>query len=170
MINKEAEHAKQGMPARIIVKCNGLTEPKVIKALYKASQAGVQIDLIIRSMCSLRPGIPGVSENIRVRALVGRFLEHTRVFYFENNGLPKVYGASADWMERNLINRVETCFPIEPTKLKKRVIDELKLYLEDNCQSWELNSEGLYVQNQPAEGEEEISAQTCLLDSLALTS
>lgn len=170
MINKEAENAKAGLPARIIVKCNGLTEPKVIRALYKASQAGVSIDLIIRSMCSLRPGIPGVSENIRVRSIVGRFLEHTRIFYFEHNGSPKVYGASADWMERNLINRVETSFPIEPSKLKKRVIDELNLYLKDNCQSWELQTDGSYVQNQPAEDEEAISAQGSLLEKLALRS
>jgi polyphosphate kinase len=170
MINKEAEHAKEGMPSKIIVKCNGLTDPKMIKALYKASQAGVSIDLIVRGMCAIRPGIKGISDNIRVRSIVGRFLEHTRIFYFENNGLPKIYGASADWMERNLMNRVETCFPIEPSKLKKRVIDELKLYLDDNCQSWEMNSEGEYTLNQPAEGEDDISAQTRLLERLALTS
>ncbi|MFC3152530.1 polyphosphate kinase 1 [Litoribrevibacter euphylliae] len=168
MINTEADNARAGKPARIIIKCNGLTEPKIIRTLYKASQAGVSIDLIIRSMCSLRPGIPDVSDNIRVRSIIGRFLEHTRVFYFENDGSPKVYGASADWMERNLINRVETCFPIEPSKLKKRVIDELNLYLKDNCQSWELSADGDYLQNQPAEDEDEISAQTSLLDKLAL--
>ncbi|GLQ33076.1 polyphosphate kinase 1 [Litoribrevibacter albus] len=168
LINKEAAHAKEGLPAKIIIKCNGLTEPKIIKALYKASQAGVSIDLIIRSMCSLRPGIPGVSENIRVRSIVGRFLEHTRIFYFENNGSPKLFGASADWMERNLINRVETCFPIEPSKLKKRMIEELNLYLQDNCQSWELQTDDTYVLNQPEEGEEAISAQSSLLERLAL--
>ncbi|GAA3943667.1 polyphosphate kinase 1 [Litoribacillus peritrichatus] len=170
LINQEVKNAEQGLPARIIVKCNGLTEPKVIKALYRASQAGVKIQLIIRSMCSLRPGIPGVSENITVRSVIGRFLEHTRIFYFENNGQPKLYGASADWMERNLINRVETCFPIEPTKLKKRIIEELNWYLEDNCQSWELTNEGVYVLNTPGEDQEEISAQTNLLANLALSS
>jgi polyphosphate kinase len=168
LINKEAANANDGLPARIIIKCNGLTEPKIIKALYKASQAGVSIDLIIRGMCSLRPGIEGISDNIRVRSIVGRFLEHTRVFYFENSGNPKLYGASADWMERNLINRVETCFPIEPPKLKKRMIEELNLYLEDNCQSWEMDSDGCYTQNQPGDEDEVISAQTTLLEKLAL--
>jgi polyphosphate kinase len=166
LINQEIENAKQGLPARIIAKCNGLTEAKMIKALYRASQAGVKVDLIIRGMCSLRPGVPGVSDNIRVRSVIGRFLEHTRVFYFENKGLPKVLAASADWMERNLINRVETCFPIETSKLKKRVIDELDVYLADNCQSWEMLSDGSYVQNEPAEGEEVISAQTILIEKL----
>ncbi len=162
LIGREAENAKKGKPARIILKMNGLTEPKVIKALYKASRAGVKIDLIVRGMCCLRPGVPNVSDNIRVRSIIGRFLEHTRVFCFENNGHPDVFLSSADWMERNLLRRVESCFPIKNTKLASRVQAELEIYLADNCQSWELQPDGTYRLNQPGDGER-ISAQERLL-------
>lgn len=143
LIQNEQEAAKNGKKARIIFKANGLTEPDVIRALYHASNAGVKIDLIIRGMCCLRPGIPGVSENIRVKSIIGRFLEHTRVYYFANSS-PNLYCGSADLMERNLNRRVEVCFPIESPKLAQRVVQELNDYLDDHVQSWYLNTEGQY--------------------------
>jgi polyphosphate kinase len=116
-----------------------------INALYEASQAGVKVDLIVRGVCALRPGVPGLSENIKVRSLIGRFLEHTRIFYFRNDLKHDVYLASADWMDRNFFRRIEVCFPVLDKKLKKRVIDEgLKAYLQDNCQAWDMDSEGKY--------------------------
>ena len=124
---------------------NALNEPQVVRALYAASQAGVQIDLIIRGACTLRPGVPGVSDNIRVRSIVGRFLEHSRVYWFGNDGAPEMYCASADWLERNLLRRVETCFPILDPELAKRVYREvLQNYLDDNLNAWELDADGLY--------------------------
>ncbi|HAQ89237.1 MAG TPA: RNA degradosome polyphosphate kinase, partial [Pseudomonas sp.] len=117
MIAQETQHASEGKPAHIILKINSLTDAKMIRALYKASQTGVRIDLIVRGMCCLRPGILGVSHNIQVRSIIGRFLEHSRVFYFLNAGDEKLYLSSADWMERNLDRRVETCFPVEGKKL-----------------------------------------------------
>lgn len=144
-INREAEHAAAGKPAAIVAKMNALLEPQVIAALYAASQAGVKIDLIIRGVCALRPGIAGLSDNIRVRSIVGRFLEHSRIFYFKNNGDEQVYLSSADWMDRNFFRRIETGFPILNPKLKKRVIAEgLKPYLRDNVQAWEMQSDGSY--------------------------
>lgn len=141
MIDGEAKALSEGKDARIIFKCNGLTEPKVIQALYKASQAGVKIDLIVRGMCSLKPGIPGVSDNIRVFSIVGRFLEHTRTYYFAN---ANVYCASADLMERNLSRRVEVCFPVDQPELASRILQELELYLNDCKQRWELMPDGTY--------------------------
>ncbi len=144
-IDAEAENARNNRPARVAAKMNALIDRSVIEALYRASQAGVTIDLIVRGICALRPGVAGVSENIRVRSVVGRFLEHTRVFYFENGGEPKVYLSSADWMGRNFFNRVEVCFPIEDEKLKKRVVlESIDNYLQDNCQSWRLGENGSY--------------------------
>jgi polyphosphate kinase len=165
MIDKEIANQQKGKPARIIVKINSLTEPQSIQALYRASMAGVKIDLIIRGICNLRPGIPGVSENITVRSLIGRFLEHTRIYYFENGGNPKVYCASADWMERNLFQRVETCFPIENKKIRKRIIEDIETYLKDNTNSWLLNKDGAYVR--VSSGQEPFSAQKTLLEALA---
>ena len=143
-IDREAENARTGKPARIIAKVNGLVSQRIVQALYEASRAGVKIDLIVRGVCCLRPGVPDVSENIQVRSIVGRFLEHTRVYYFENSDRePEVYCASADWMPRNLLQRVEQCFPILDKKLKKRIIDDLHVYLADNFQAWVLdNTEG----------------------------
>ena len=169
LIEREAKHALEGKKSGITIKVNAISEPKIIRALYKASQAGVPIKLIIRGICSLRPGIPGVSDNIEVRSIIGRFLEHTRVYWFHNQGKDEIYGASADWMSRNLLNRVETCFPIEDKKLIERVKEELELYLADNCQSWLMNAEGDYHQNTPAEEDVRISAQKHLLEKLALT-
>jgi len=149
-IQNETKLAKSGKRAHIIAKMNALLEPETITALYEASQAGVKIDLIVRGVCALRPGVKGLSENIRVRSIIGRFLEHTRIFYFRNNLKHDVYLASADWMDRNFFRRIETCFPVLDKRLKKRVIDEgLKAYLQDNSQAWEMNGEGKYRQKQP---------------------
>ena len=145
-IRAETETAKAGGKARIVAKMNSLLESEVIDALYQASQAGVDIDLIIRGVCALRPGVPGLSENIRVRSIIGRFLEHHRIFYFLAGGKETVYLSSADWMERNFFKRIELAFPILDPKLKKRVITEgLKFYLADNQQGWEMNSQGTYL-------------------------
>jgi polyphosphate kinase len=165
MIEAEAEVARSGKHGRIIAKMNALTDPAVIKSLYEASQAGVQIDLIVRGICCLKPGIAGVSDNIRVISVVGRFLEHSRVYYFENNSY-QVYCASADWMERNLSHRIEVCFPILKKKLANRIIDELEAYLSDEVQSWELQPDGEYRENKPS-SEEALPVQTVFLKSLA---
>ncbi len=142
-IEAEARIAKSGRPARIVAKMNALLEPEVIEALYKASQAGVKVDLVVRGVCALRPGVPKLSENIRVRSIIGRFLEHTRVFHFRAAGESKVYLSSADWMDRNFFRRIELCFPVLDPKLKRRVIREgLKPYLEDNTQAWEMQPDG----------------------------
>ena len=164
-IDDEIANAKAGKPAQIIVKVNALTERHLINKLYEASQAGVQIDLIIRSICCLRPGLAGLSENIRVRSIVGRFLEHTRVYYFSNNGNPRIYCSSADWMDRNLFNRVEVCFPIEDPALKKRIYQQgLLTYLQDNQQAWQLQGDGNWVRVQMAEGETPHNSQRILLE------
>ena len=134
-------------------------EPEIIKALYRASGAGVAIDLIVRGACSLKPGVPGVSDNIRVRSIIGRFLEHPRVFYFGSGGEPEVWLSSADWMERNFFRRVEVCFPVDSKPLQKRMWQDLQLYLEDNAQAWLLQRDGNYSRESPAEGESLISAQ-----------
>jgi polyphosphate kinase len=143
-IDREAEHAMAGRPGRIIAKMNSLVDPQVIEALYRASRAGVQIDLIIRGLCAVRPGIPGVSENIRVRSIVGRFLEHSRVTYFENAGADELYLASADWMERNFFRRVEIAFPVREQTHRDRILRDLNSYLTDNCQAWTLERTGRY--------------------------
>ncbi len=167
MIDREAEHAKAGNPARVVAKVNSLTEGRIIEALYRASQAGVQVDLIVRGICCLRPGVPGVSENIRVRSIVGRFLEHHRVYYFLNNGQEQVYCGSADWMSRNLLRRVETAFPIEDATLRARVVHEgLMTYLADNVQAWELQTDGTYVRTTPGTDEPR-AAQEVLLRQLS---
>jgi polyphosphate kinase len=151
-----------------MAKMNALIEPEVIQALYRASQAGVSIDLVVRGICALRPALPGVSDNIRVRSLVGRFLEHTRVCYFENDGNPQVFCASADWMNRNLFQRVETCFPILDEALRARAVEEgLNVYLRDNTQSWAMRPDGTYHKLAPGKGEPPLSAQAWLLDHLS---
>ena len=145
LINKEIQNAKAGRPARIIAKMNALTEKKIVDKLYSASQAGVKIDLIVRSACTLRPGIKGLSENITVKSILGRFLEHTRIYYFENNGSPKTYLASADWMDRNFFSRVEIAVPIEDKVLNRRIVSEgLRNYLNDNSNAWILKKNGKY--------------------------
>lgn len=159
---REMEHARQGRPARIIAKMNSLIEPQIIEALYEASIAGVRIDLIVRGICALRPGVPGVSENITVRSIVGRFLEHSRVFYFKNGGNEELYCASADWMERNFFRRIEVGFPIEREQLRARILEDLEIYLADNQQAWLLGSDGQYRRNE-ASDEAPLSAQQELL-------
>jgi len=143
-IGREAQLAAHGKPGRIIAKMNSLVDPEVIEALYRASRAGAQIDLIIRGLCALRPGIPGVSDNIRVRSIVGRFLEHSRVFYFGNDGASELYLASADWMERNFFRRVEIAFPVREKTHRDRILRDLNSYLSDNTQSWSLGRDGHY--------------------------
>ncbi len=145
-IRLEAENARAGQPARIIAKMNALTEVNTIRALYDASAAGVQIDLIVRGACCVRPGVPGISENIRVRSVLGRFLEHSRLFYFEDGGRGAVFASSADWMSRNLYRRVETCFPILDPELKRRALEEdLLVYLGSHVAAWELQADGGHV-------------------------
>jgi polyphosphate kinase len=153
LIAREAEHARQGRPARIIAKMNALLDKNIIQALYRASQAGVQIDLIVRGMCALRPGIPRVSDRIRVRSIVGRLLEHSRVYYFENGGDEEVYLGSADWMPRNLYERVEVTFPLKESLLRDRVRYEiLEAYLADNAKTRLLHRDGAYVRAWQARG------------------
>ena len=152
MIEREIANAQAGRPARIVAKINAVNEASVVELLYKASCAGVQIDLIVRGACSLRPGVPGVSENIRVRSIVGRFLEHSRVYWFANGGRSEIYCASADWMERNLLRRIEVCFPIIDPELAQRVYAEaLENYLADNTQAWLLHADGTYERATPGE-------------------
>ncbi|MBU6248326.1 MAG: polyphosphate kinase 1 [Xanthomonadaceae bacterium] len=166
LIARETAHAEAGQPAQIIIKVNAVTDAKVIRALYKASMAGVKIDLIVRGMCCLRPGVPGVSHNIRVRSIIGRFLEHSRVYWFANGGNEVLYLASADLMERNLDHRVETGFPIESRKLIHRVRRELDLYLADNCSASLLQADGNYLRAQPSSGQLARSVQQLLLEKL----
>ncbi len=162
-IERETEHARAGRPARIVAKLNALNDARVIGALYRASQAGVEIDLIVRGACTLRPGLPGISERIRVRSIVGRFLEHSRVYWFANDGDPDLYCASADWMERNLMRRIEIAFPILDPDLAARVFEEtLANGLADNTQAWLLDSDGHYVRAEPGD-DPPYSAQRALL-------
>ncbi|MCR9090128.1 polyphosphate kinase 1 [Algiphilus sp.] len=163
-IDREAENHRAGRPARIRAKMNALVDAQMIQALYRASCAGVPIELVVRGMCCLRPGIPGVSENIRVISVVGRFLEHTRVFCFENGGEPEVWLSSADWMERNLYKRVETAFPVLDARLRTRVINELQSYIDDRARAWQLNADGSYTRiGYPDEANP--GAQQMLLDA-----
>lgn len=162
-IRREAEHARAGRPAQISAKMNSLIETGIIEALYEASAAGVQIDLIVRGMCALRPQVPGLSDNIRVRSIIGRQLEHARVYYFYNNGAEDVYISSADWMARNFFRRIETCTPIEQPELKARVLHEsLTLALADNRQAWLMQPDGTYLRAEPAEDGESVSMQDIL--------
>ena len=165
-IHRERDNARAGKKARIIAKINALDETNLIDALYEASQAGVRIDLIVRGICSLRPGVEGLSENIHVRSIVGRFLEHSRVYYFLNDGDEEYYCSSADWMGRNLFRRNESCFEIRQKAIREQIRSHLELFLTDNCQAWVLNGEGGYERLVPAKGEERISAQETFLEQL----
>jgi polyphosphate kinase len=166
-IRNEARIAAEGRPARIVAKMNALLEPRIIEELYAASRAGVKIDLVVRGICALRPGVEGVSENIRVRSIVGRFLEHSRIFWFRNDGADDVWLSSADWMDRNFFRRIELAFPVLDERLKRRVIKEgLKPYLDDNCQSWVMDGDGGY-RRQAAKPDKRYSAQEELLALLS---
>ncbi len=166
-IEREIEHAANGKTGHIMARMNALIESQVIRTLYRASQAGVKVELIVRGICGLRPGIPGVSDNITVRSVMGRFLEHARVFYFHNGGEYEVYCSSADWMPRNFFRRVEVCFPIEDDRLRERVLKESLLYfLADNTQAWELQPDGTYKRVRPGNRKPR-SAQAELLRELA---
>ncbi|MFN4328568.1 MAG: polyphosphate kinase 1 [Limnobacter sp.] len=167
-VRHEAELARAGKKTRIMARMNALLEPALIAELYAASQAGVRIDLIVRGVCALRPGVPGLSENITVRSVVGRLLEHSRVFYFLNDGAEDVFISSADWMDRNFFRRVELAIPITDKKLKKRVIDEgLKALLADNLLAWAMDSDGQYTRKRPT-GARRVNAHNQLLSQLAV--
>lgn len=166
-IHNETQIAAEGGSGRIIAKMNALQDESIILALYEASKAGVKIDLIVRGACVLRPGVPGLSENIRVRSIVGRFLEHSRIFYFHNSGKADIYLASADWMNRNLFRRVEIAFPVLDPELKQRVMDEgLTPYLKDNHNAWELDADGHYHRRKPSARQPMFSAQDHLMETL----
>ena len=166
LLDFEIEEARAGRPARVAAKLNSISEKRVIEKLYEASCAGVKIDLVVRGICCLRPGIPGLSENIRVRSIIGRFLEHSRVYYFFAAGQHRLYCSSADWMTRNLIRRVEVAFPVTEPKLKERVIREsLELGMADNVQSWELGPDGRYSRVEAGD-EEAVMSQAELLKQI----
>lgn len=162
-IQRETAHAEAGKPARIIAKMNSLIDPRIIEALYQASRAGVEIDLIVRGICALRPGIPAVSEHIRVRSILGRFLEHSRVYHFANDGHDELWCASADWMERNFFRRIEVAFPIERQRYRTRIFADLEAFLADNVNAWILQPNGSYRRLTPPEGSAPFSAQAALL-------
>ncbi len=166
-IRHEAEQAKAGATSGVTAKMNALLEPQIIEELYAASKAGVKVNLIVRGVCALRPGIPGLSENIRVRSIIGRFLEHHRIFHFHSS--EQVYLSSADWMDRNFFRRIEVCFPVLDGKLRKRVIAEgLEIYLQDNTQTWEMDADGTYHLAKPVRGSK-VCAQASLLAQLGST-
>ena len=165
-IRRERRHASEGKPARIIAKVNALIEPTIINALYAASNAGVEIDLIVRGICILRPGIPGLSENIRVRSIIGRLLEHSRVYYFANNGNEKLLCGSADWMERNFFRRIEVCFPLRRKSHIEQVKNDLQRYLDDNQGAWAMQADGSYVRLS-SDDDIQRSAQAELLSELS---
>ncbi|HAC64921.1 MAG TPA: polyphosphate kinase 1 [Cyanothece sp. UBA12306] len=167
MINREAEHCQNGESGRIVAKMNALVDPQMIATLYKASQAGVKIDLIVRGICCLRPGLEGISDNINVISIVGRFLEHSRIFYFHNGGKQEIYIGSADWMTRNLSRRVEAVTPIEDPTLVQELQEILGIMLADNRQAWELQSDGNYIQRHPGEKGLEQSSQQIFMDMAA---
>jgi polyphosphate kinase len=168
LIEREARHATEGKGGRIIAKMNAVVDTEIIEALYKASQAGVEIDLIVRGICCLRPGIPGVSENIRVVSVVGRFLEHSRVFYFANGGEEEFYFGSADWMNRNFDRRVEAVTPVEDVTLHERLRSLLDTFLTDNRRAWDLQSDGSYVQRTPGDEPERGAQEIFLRNSWGL--
>jgi len=161
LIEREAEHARAGRPARIIAKMNSLVDPGIIAALYEASSAGVSIDLLVRGICCLRPGLPGVSERIRVISILDKYLEHSRISYFLNDGQPQVFLSSADWMPRNFRRRVELMFPIEDASLRSRVVDRiLSIVLSDNVKARELQADGSYLRIKPERGQLAIRSQS----------
>ncbi len=151
LIGREAENARQGRPARIIAKMNALVDPHTIDALYAASQAGVKIDLLVRGICCLRPQVSGLSDNVRVLSIIGRYLEHSRIFYFANGDTAEYYLGSADWMPRNFDRRIEAVVPVDKVSSHERLRSLLELYLADNRQAWELHADGRWEQRHPGD-------------------
>jgi polyphosphate kinase len=166
LIRREVEHKRAGREARIVAKVNSLTDTRIIRELYEASQAGVSIDLLVRGVCCLRPGIPGISDTVRVRSIVGRFLEHSRIFWFANGGESEYYLGSSDWMNRNLDRRVETVFPVEEKKARAKIQHILDVYAQDNVKARELSPDGSYSRVQVPEGAPRFNAQAAFLDEI----
>lgn len=164
LIRREGEHCKNGNTGRIVAKMNALVDPQIIAALYEASMVGVKIDLIVRGICCLRPGVEGVSDNIKVISIVGRYLEHSRIFYFQNGGEEEVYIGSADWMRRNLSRRVEAITPVEDSEIAKDLQEILGIMLADNRQAWDLQTDGHYIQRRPSPNSPEVSSQQILME------
>jgi polyphosphate kinase len=164
LIRREGEHARAGRPCGIRAKMNQLQDFEIIRELYEASRAGVPIELNVRGLCCLRPGVPGLSENIRVFGVVGRFLEHSRVFRFENGGQPEHLLGSADWMKRNLDGRVETILSVSDEGLQRQIDEILEVYAMDNASAWDCDGDGVYRQRTPAEGEERRATQETLIE------
>ncbi len=164
LIEREIAHQEQHGTGHIIAKMNALDDQGMIRELYRASQAGVQIDLIVRAHCCLRPGLAGYSDSIRVISILGRFLEHDRIFYFGNNGQPAIYIGSADWRTRNLCDRVELVAPLEDPALRQELSQILHYALNDNSLAWDLNADGHYIRRQPADGEQEHNYHQILMD------
>ncbi|MFM2204980.1 MAG: polyphosphate kinase 1, partial [Cyanobacteriota bacterium] len=162
LIHRETEHARAGRPAAIKAKMNALVDPAIIALLYEASQAGVQIDLVVRGMCSLRPGLEGISDNIRVCSVIGRFLEHSRLFWFANGGDDEIYIGSADWMARNLDRRVEAVVPIDAPDLQGRLLRLINTYLSDNSTAWDMQPDGSFSRRIPED--DSIAVQATLID------
>jgi polyphosphate kinase len=168
LIRREMDYSKAGFPARMIFKVNSLTDLSMIDLLYQASQAGVQIDLFVRGMCCLRPGVKGLSENIHVTSIVGRYLEHSRIYYFFNGGQEQIYLGSADLMERNLNRRIELLFPLEgPEHVRYIREDVLEIYLRDNQLAYRMQPDGSYERKRPGEGEEQVNVQEWLMQMRA---
>jgi len=165
LIRREIEHAREGRTGMIRAKMNSLVDPGIIALLYEASQAGVQIELIIRGMCSLYPGREGLSENIKVISIIGQFLEHSRIFWFSNGGTPEVYIGSADWMTRNLDRRIEAITPVEETILREKLERLLQLYFDDNRGAWDMHEDGSFIQRQPCKNEVEQNSQVQLVSA-----
>jgi polyphosphate kinase len=160
LIEREIEHQRTGRPARLIFKMNALVDERLVRALYRASQAGVPIDMIVRGICCLRPGLPGISDNVRVISIVGRFLEHSRIYYFENGGAPEVYMGSADLMPRNLDRRVEILFPVKDARIRSYLRNTiLEVEMRNNVRGHELQADGSYLRRQSAQGEPVIDSQ-----------
>jgi polyphosphate kinase len=165
LIQREIQLHKQFGEGHLIFKMNALVDAEIIRLLYEASQSGVKVDLLVRGICCLRPGVPGVSENIRVVSIVGRFLEHSRIYYFRNNGEDQVYVGSADLMPRNLNRRVEVLFPVEEARLVRFLRDEvLAVHLSDNVKAREMRADGTYVRRERRRGEHSVNAQQVLLE------
>jgi polyphosphate kinase len=163
LISREIDHQKAGRPARLVFKVNAIEDPGMIHLLYQASQAGVKVDLLARGICSLRPGVAGVSDNVRVISIVGRFLEHSRIYYFQNGGAEEIYLGSADLMHRNLSHRVEIIFPVESPRLVRRLKDILDIYLSDQAKARYLQSDGSYARGPKHEAAGAVSAQTSFI-------